>query len=664
MSTRTPAPKKVKPSPQKEDDFLYRWYGAHVSGATTTFRVHAPAASGIRLDLEDSAHEAHGLSFVPLDEGDWGLQCPVDMSGQAYRFVVSNTSDAQGENYHMARLDPFAREVLKREDAGGARHFYGVVQAEALESPTKAQERRPVGQAVEDKALATADPKAMSIYELHPGTFWGGSYADIGDKICDHVGEHLGFTHVQMMPPFQTPIEESWGYLIGAPYALQHERGGPKAFKAMVEKCHDMGLAVIIDIPLGFGVQDWDCGLAHYDGTDLFHFEGERGWNQQWKTRVYNTTSPFVRNYLIGLLNYVHHELGIDGVRLDSISSQIFFDYDRGDWNWPRNNRDHMSQDQWNLFNGLGGDTHIDGYGYWLSEATDFDGLNFYRELHRRLASSSPSFFTIAEESRRIFKNLATPVEHGGLGFHFAQNMGEMHRVRQYLSYDVEQRDIQEIESILLEPTPECFVNAMNTHDECANGKTRLITELGNHVQMIGLAAMCWLRPGVPMIFMGDEFCEEGWFGHDRPLDWGKTGPTAQLHQQQMMNNFRDLNRLIQTEPALAHHSSSSLERRGSHNERKYFSFVRWGNMEDRGDHSDNLIFVRCESPHGSMGASVDIHVPAAGRYRVIYNSIDERYIGQQGYNNHDPYWEIDGWDYVLWIELHPFQNLVLKLCS
>ena len=54
----------------------------------------------------------------------------------------------------------------------------------------------------------------MSIYELHLGGFCPfGNYRDIATKIVQHCG-WLGFTHVQIMPPFQTPLYESWGYLV------------------------------------------------------------------------------------------------------------------------------------------------------------------------------------------------------------------------------------------------------------------------------------------------------------------------------------------------------------------------------------------------------------------------------------------------------------------
>ena len=78
------------------------------------------------------------------------------------------------------------------------------------------------------------------------------------------------------------------------------------------------------------------------------------------------------------------------------------------------------------MINGLGGERHFADRGYLLSEAVDLEALRFFREFHTRLARLAPEFFTIAEESRRVFPRLACPVKDGGLGFTYAQNMGEM----------------------------------------------------------------------------------------------------------------------------------------------------------------------------------------------------------------------------------------------
>nr|AFP43336.1 starch branching enzyme 3 [Cyanobacterium sp. CLg1] len=634
-----------------ERDYPYLYFGAHVNRNQTVFRVYAPNATGVWLMREGNNWSQKAESLTKNHDGVWEITIEEDLTYCQYKYWIENNSDYLETPYQMARIDPFSPQLASSWNGNGTRNFNSIVgDRHAFDWTHKKLEK---------------GHEPMSIYEMHLSTFHDGNYRDIAHKIVEHVG-YLGFTHVQIMPPLQTPIHESWGYLVGCPYAIYERHGTIDDFKYLVNHCHKNGIGVIVDVPLGFGIQDWDCGLGNYDGTDLYHHSGAKGWNNQWQSRIYNIGDTYVKNYLAGLCTYLHHELGIDGVRIDAVSAQIFYDYDRGFWDWPKNDREVMPMENWDLFNSLGGDRYFDDRGYWLSEAVDFAGLLFLRDLHARLNYTAPDFFTIAEESRRVFPRLACSVEEGGLGFTYAQNMGEMHRIRKYLQIPVGDRKIEHIEILIHNNSAEKMVNAMNTHDECANGKTRLLTELGSHIPLIGLAALCWFRPGAPMIFQGDEFGEEGYFDISHPLNWSRTGEYAALHEQQITNNFYDLNKLLNNEPALARQEISSMIRNGSNNERKWFSFIRWGSnvgFESNRweDHEHDIIFVRNET-HYMVECKAEIYVPVGAEYQVIYNSIDQRYIGNHDYNQHDPYWIINAGGQFMYIDLLPYQNIAFKL--
>lgn len=632
-------------------DYPWRYFGAQVGEKSTTFRIYLPEASEVSLLREGNNW---GQEYEPLerkDNGIWEIEVPQVLTNSEYKYRIRNDQGYLDKAYDMARIDPYSFQVHTHYGCNDSRIYNSVVvdhdmfEWTAKKSPVK--------------------NSPMSIYEIHLGAFLDDNYQNIAQKLVEHL-KYLEFTHVQIMPPFQTPIHESWGYLVSAPYAIYNRHGSLYDFKWLVNHMHENGFGVIVDVPLGFSIQDWDSGIANLDGTDIYHHSGNKGWNAQWKTRIYNHTSEYVADYLCGICSYLYHELGVDGARIDAVSAQIFKDYDRGDAGWERNDRSAISQEDWNLIESLGGDMELPDRGYWISETLDFPVLYFFRNFHDRLGRISPEFFTIAEESRRVFPRLATPVREGGLGFNYAQNMGEMHRVRKYLHKRTEERKIEEIECLMLKHTPETFINAMNTHDECANGRERLITELKNHIQLIGLAAFCWMRPGAPMIFMGDEFCEEGWFDVNHHLDWSKTGPQAPLHCQQMTNCFHDLNYLLKREVALSGQESHTMDRNGSNNEHKWFSFIRWASdkkwdSNNPDDHRNDIVFVRNEN-HDFISTAANIYVPAEGEYQVIFNSIDERYIGQLPYNRHDPYWTVYSDGQFIRIVLAPYQNIALKL--
>ncbi|MGA1867234.1 MAG: alpha-amylase family glycosyl hydrolase [bacterium] len=631
----------------------YYYFGAHINRekACTIFRVYLPEATEVFLIRKGNNWDHNAEPMTNDGTGVFSITLPEILFGEEYKYFIINNKSYLPQPYSMARVDPFAQQIATHYVGNGSRIFNTVIVDPDNFQWTCKYLRK------------SSEP--MSIYELHLSVFYDHNYREIAKKIVSHVG-YLGFTHVQCMPPFQTPMHESWGYLVSNPYAIYNRHGSVDDFKYLVNLLHEHNIGIIIDIPVGFSIQDWDSGIATIDGTDLYHYQGSKGWNNQWQSRIYNHGNPYVNDYLIGILTYVHHELGVDGARIDAVSSQIFYDYDRGSYYFEKNNRAHLSQEQWDLINGLGGDRYFNDRGYYLSEVVDFEALYFFRDLHNRINQLTPHFFTIAEESRRVFHRLATPVEQGGLGFNYAQNMGQMHLLRKNLSLPTEHRDIQHIESIMIRSSEEKYVNALNTHDECANGKQRLITELGSHIQLIGLAALCWFCPGAPMIFMGDEFGEEGWFDIRRPLDWSKTGMSAKLHQQQLTENYRALNYLLHTEPALKKQGRDSIDRTGSNNEERWFSAIRWGSSakwesERWDDHKDDILFVRSEN-HAFCRQEARIYVPVVGEYQVIYNSIDSKYIGNSWYNQHNPYWTVHSDGHFIAIKIAPFQNIALKL--
>ena len=66
------------------------------------------------------------------------------------------------------------------------------------------------------------------------------------------------------------------------------------------------------------------------------------------------------------------------------------------------------------------------------------------------------------------------------------------------------------------------------SHDEVANGKSRVPTEIDTkdsdnwfaQKRSTLAAALVFTAPGIPMLFQGQEFLQDGWFQDSVPLDW------------------------------------------------------------------------------------------------------------------------------------------------
>ncbi len=85
------------------------------------------------------------------------------------------------------------------------------------------------------------------IYELHVGTYTPeGTFAAIIPYL-DELRE-LGITALEIMPVAQFPGGRNWGYDGAYPFAVQNTYGGPAGLKELVNACHVRGLAVILDV--------------------------------------------------------------------------------------------------------------------------------------------------------------------------------------------------------------------------------------------------------------------------------------------------------------------------------------------------------------------------------------------------------------------------------
>lgn len=85
------------------------------------------------------------------------------------------------------------------------------------------------------------------IYELHIGTFTDeGTFDSASSKLNYLVG--LGITHIELMPVAEFPGCRGWGYDGVHLYAPHSAYGGPDGLKRFVNTCHQLGLAVVLDV--------------------------------------------------------------------------------------------------------------------------------------------------------------------------------------------------------------------------------------------------------------------------------------------------------------------------------------------------------------------------------------------------------------------------------
>lgn len=195
------------------------------------------------------------------------------------------------------------------------------------------------------KKRAGSDSKQspMSIYEVHLGSWFrkeveldeGGAaivgsefyhYREIAEKLAEYVKD-MGYTHVELLPIMEHPLDASWGYQVTGYYAPTSRYGTPDDFMYFMDYMHKQGIGVILDwVPAHFPRDSF--GLASFDGTCVYeHKDPRQGAHPHWGTLIYNYGRPGVSNFLIANALFWADKYHADGIRMDAVASMLYLDY-------------------------------------------------------------------------------------------------------------------------------------------------------------------------------------------------------------------------------------------------------------------------------------------------------------------------------------------------
>jgi len=423
------------------------------------------------------------------------------------------------------------------------------------------------------------------------------TWQELADTLLPYVAD-LGFTHIELLPVSEHPLDASWGYQPIGLYAPTARHGEPDGLRRFVQRCHDMGIGVILDWVPGHFPSD-DHGLARFDGTHLYeHSDPREGQHPDWGTLIYNFGRREVRNFLIGNALYWLERFGVDGLRVDAVASMLYRDYSRAPGEW--------------VANAYGGRENLEAIG-------------FLRELNETIRRERPQCFTVAEEST-AFPGVSRPAGAGGLGFDFKWNMGWMHDTLHYFARDPVHRvhHQNELTFGLVYAFHENFVLPLS-HDEVVHGKGSLLRRMpGDRWQSFANLRAClafmWSHPGKKLLFMGGEFGQWREWNHEHSLDWHLLGDPLHAGVQHLV---RDLNRVLRAAPAL---HQLDFEPAGfewvDHSDAQHsvLSFLR------RGQEGSGLVLTVCNFTP-VVRQSYRVGVPAPGSYVERINT-DSRFYG------------------------------------
>jgi len=432
--------------------------GTRPSGwSSTTFTVWAPDTETVEVRVSgESAFLTRGADGYHRGSGPWG-------SGTLYRYILDGGPELP---------DPASR-----------------AQPEGVHGPSQVVD---LAYPWTDQAFRPGPLREWVLYELHVGTYTeAGTFTAAAAALDDLVG--LGVTAVEIMPVAQFPGRRNWGYDGVFPFAVQHSYGGARGLQEFVDECHRRGLAVVLDVVynhLGPEGNVLDRFAPYF--TDRY----STPWG-----RAVNLDGPFsddVRAYLLANARQWFEHFHVDALRLDAVHELI-----------DRSARPFLAE---------------------LSAATE--------ELEARIGRSCALIAESADNNPLV----VTPLAGHGLGMHAQWNDDFHHSVHAVLTgerdgYYGDYGKADDVARAMSQgfvyqgqysafrkrrygaPStgipPEHLVIFVQNHDQVGNRPdgARLST-LVSPERLRLAAALLVLSPGLPLLFMGEEYGEVAPFAY------------------------------------------------------------------------------------------------------------------------------------------------------
>jgi 1,4-alpha-glucan branching enzyme len=534
------------------------------------FRLWAPHAQSVSVvgDFNNWDAAATPLMAHLGAPGIFSAFIADAQAGQRYRFIV------HGAGGDVERADPRGRAM---DDVKGA---------SILVDPTI--------YAWQSTSFTPPPPPQRIVYELLVGTFnppggkTPGRWTDAAAKL-DYLAA-LGVTLIEVMPPAEFNGSQSWGYNTAVPFALEQSYGAPDDFRAFVDAAHARGMGVLVDVvhnhydDVVLRCFDGDCMGA--DGV-YFYTDGRR--NTPWGPRA-DFGRAEVQRYILDDTRMWLDEYRADGFRWDSVS---------------------------NIRQANGAD--------------NAEGIALLRQASD-LVHQTPGAIQVAEDLQG-YDAITRPTKDGGFGFDTQWDAAFFHPVDDAILAGTDaQRSMAAVRDAIVHGyggQPFARVIYTESHDEVANGKQRIPqmvspADPGSYAarkrSTLG-AALVFTAPGTPMIFMGQELLESGYFADNHPLDWSKATRYAGIVQL-----YRDLIALRRNRADLTRGlAGAHVDVFHVNDASKVIAYRRW----DQGGPGDDVVIAANFS--GTRFPVYQIGLPSAGTWRVRFDSDARTYSPDYG---------------------------------
>jgi 1,4-alpha-glucan branching enzyme len=604
--------------------------GANLVTGGATFRAWAPSALEVYIVLQDPSGVAPPTfpkdpnNLLVKDAGGfWGGFVSGIKDGDTYCFYVVGTGS---EGF---KRDPYAREL----------EFNGYPNCDCIV-------REPNDYPWHDGGFRPPGFSDLIIYQFHIGVFYAKDpagkdirphrvckildvvdrieyFADLGVNAVmplpfqEYQGENsLGYNGTDLFSPemdYSVPAAELPPYLARVnrllsaksfpPLTAAQLTGQIAQFKAFIDLCHLYGIAVIADVVYNHGGGGW--GENHgFDDQSIWFFDRQPKTtdnNSLYFTdkdhasgRVFAFWKPEVRQFLIDNGKSLLEEYHIDGLRYD----QVTVIAESGGWNFAQNLTNTLRYvkpeavqiaEYWDY----------DPGSRWKAVAIPPDGMGFDIGYSDALRDNLRDVIAQTTSGRDARVNLH--------GLRDALHMTYKNPGRWTVFQCVENHDLLDFNHTGHDRQPRiaALADPSDARSWYARSRAKVATGL------------LLTAPGVPMIFMGQEFLEDkywtDWQGRPELLIWWEGLEGKDKHMSDQHRFTRDLMWLRRKHPALRGEGVNVFH---VHNDNRVIAIHRWLPNVGR-----DVVVVASVNERTFYNQSYRLGFPQGGHWKEVFNS-------------------------------------------
>ena len=373
---------QLLPAGGRLDDFAnaHKWYGFHRLADGWVYREWAPAADALYLTGDFNSWHWLDTPLERKENGNWEVFLPGDTLHQGSR-VLTIVRNGETLTQHVPL---YARRVTQDWRSGS---WCCEIWDDTAEYPWT------------DAGFSPDAPPL--IYEAHVGMsaedYRIATYRDFADSVLPRV-QAAGYNTVQLMAVMEHPFYGSFGYQVSSFFAASSRFGFPEDLKYLVNKAHEMGIRVLLDVVHSHAVSNTLEGINLFDGTDYqFFHRGAEGNHPAWGTKCFDYDKPEVIHFLLSNLKFWLEEYHFDGFRFDGVTSMLYHDHALG--------------------------TDFNDLSMYFTMNTDTQAVTYLQLANELIREVNPRALTVAEDMSGM-PGMCEPVVDGGIGFDFRLGMG------------------------------------------------------------------------------------------------------------------------------------------------------------------------------------------------------------------------------------------------